>query len=90
MTPAEFHEACHDACMQCPQFTGYDDDQQFQGRSGAFGSIPKKGMYAVYQFWKDDALLMEHGYFEALSPEAKDIFERIEGVIKKAIKEAFQ
>lgn len=26
MTPKEFHEACHDACLECPQFSGYDDD----------------------------------------------------------------
>ena len=90
MTPKEFHEACHEACLQCPQFRGYDDDQQFRGRPGTFGSVPKKGMYAVYKFWKDDALLMEHGYYKALPSEAQEIFDNIEAVIEKAIKEHFQ
>lgn len=90
MTPKEFHEACHEACLQCPQFGGYDDDQQFHGRSGTFGSVPRKGMYAVYKFWKDDALLMDKGYIEALAPEAREIFDNIEAVIEKAIKEHFQ
>lgn len=90
MTPKEFHEACHNACLECPQFQGYDDDQQFQGGSTAFSKIPKKGMYAVYKFWKDDAILMDHGYYECLPPEAKEIFDNIEDVIKKATKEHFQ
>ena len=47
-------------------------------------------MYAVYTFWKDNAILMEHGYYKALPPEAQDIFDNIEAVIKKAIKEHFQ
>lgn len=90
MTPKELHEACHNACLECPQFLGYDDDQKFLGGSIAFSKIPKKGMYAVYTFWKDNAILMEHGYYKALPPEAQDIFDNIEAVIKKAIKEHFQ
>ena len=89
MTPHEFHEACHEAISQCPQFRGYDDDQMFLGGTVPFAKIPKKGMYAVYQFWKDEALLMEHGYYKALPEEAQDIFERIEKVIAAAIKKEF-
>jgi hypothetical protein len=90
MTPQEFHDACHYACLQCPQFPGYDDDQMFMGADTPFGDIPKKGMYAVYQFWKDDALLMERGYFNALPEEVKDIFNRIEKVIAAAIEKEFR
>ena len=89
MTPKEFHEACHGAICQCPQFRGYDDDQMFLSGSTPFAKIPKKGMYAVYQFWKDDALLMESGYYDALPEGAKDIFERIEKVIAAAIQKEF-
>lgn len=90
MTPAEFHEACHGACLECPQFQGYDDDQKFLGGSTAFSKIPKKGMLAVYKFWKDDAILFEHGYYKCLPPDALEIFDSIEAVIEKAIKEHFQ
>lgn len=90
MTPKELHEACHEACMQCPQFRGYDDDTIVDHRGTQFGDIPKRGMYAVYQFWKDDDLLWRGGYCEELPPEARRIFKEIEGVIKKAIQEHFQ
>ena len=52
MTPKEFHEACHDAICQCPQFRGYDDDTYFQD-FGEFGEIPRKGIVNVIKFWRD-------------------------------------
>ena len=61
----------------------------FLGGTVPFAKIPRKGLYAVYQFWKDEALLMEYGYYDALPEEAKDIFERIEKVIAAAIKKEF-
>ena len=90
MTPKELHDACHEACMECPQFSGYDDDQCFTGSTRAFGDIPKGGYQAVIAFWKDDQYLWEHGYYNALPQEVQDMFEGIEALYQKAIKEFFK
>ena len=88
MTPQELHEACHDACKQCPQFAGYDDDQTVG--SEVFGDIPKKGMYAVYKFWKEEPLLWDRGYAMALPQEAINLFHAADKAIEKALKEVFR
>lgn len=87
MTPKELHEECMEACLQCdPSYYNFDDDQNFRGH-GQFSKIPKKGHYAVIQFWREYGTpLWEHGYDEALSEEAKQIFAGIDKVIAKAIK----
>lgn len=89
MTPSEFHEACHEACMQCPQFRGYDDDT-LVGEWGAFGDIPKKGIVKVIKFWRDDRLLWDMGYSECLPEEIQDLFAKIDTLLDKAIKEALK
>jgi DUF971 family protein len=93
VTPKELHETCHEAAMQCPQFQGYDDDQNFllpDGRSVEFGDIPKKGYAAVIQFWKEEKHLFEFGYFECLPPDVQQMFDEIDAVIAKAIKDYFK
>ncbi len=87
MTPEEFHDACHEAILQCPQFRGYDDDTRFHG-FGEFGKIPKKGMLAVVKFWRDNEILWDSGYSEELPQECLELFEKIDSLLDKAIKEA--
>ena len=89
MSPTEFHEACHDACLECPQFRGYDDDTIFHG-FGEFGNIPKKGMMKVIKFWRDDRLLWEMGYSECLPTEVLEIFDRIDELLNEAIKQVME
>jgi hypothetical protein len=88
MTPQEFHEACHDAICECPQFRPYDDDQEIQGY-GEFGKIPKRGWVKLIKFWKDEPLLWESGYEEALPEEVQELFEKVDSLFEKAIKETF-
>ena len=89
MTPKEFHEACHNACLECPQFRGYDDDTHI-GEWGEFGKIPDKGMVYVIKFWKDNDLLWGSGYSEALPKEVQDLFEKIDTLLDAAIREAIR
>lgn len=84
MTPKELHNICHQAAMQCPQFRAYSSDQRIDGIK--FGSIPKKGYVAVINFWKDDLILWEYGYYEALPDEVQQLFEDIDKVMNKAVK----
>lgn len=87
MKPREFHEACHDACMECPQFRGYDDDTYFH-EFGEFGDIPRKGMRTVIKFWKDNEILWQSGYSSALPQEIQELFSRIDALLDEAIKKA--
>lgn len=89
MSPYELHEACHEACMECPQFDAYDDDTEFPG-FGEFGKVPKRGMMNVVKFWREyGTLLWESGYENALPDEAKMIFRDVDAVIDRALKEYF-
>ena len=93
MTPKELHEICHEAAMQCPQFRGYDDDQNFllsNGQKCEFGDIPRKGYAAVIQFWKVEGHLFDMGYHECLPPNVQQMFDEIDAVIAKAIKDYFK
>lgn len=87
MSPQEFHDACHEACCECPQFRPIDDDCYIDWGRTTFGDIPKKGMYAVYQYWKHDQTLWRSGYHECLPESARLIFKNIEKVIAKAVKD---
>lgn len=87
MTPKEFHEACHAAIQECPQFHGYDDDMYIDGW-GEFGNIPKKGWVAVIRFWKEEPLLWESGYDQALPEDVQELFDKVEKLLDAAIKEA--
>ena len=86
MTPQEFHETCHEACMECPQFQPYDDDQEILGW-GEFGSIPKRGWLRVIKFWKEDRLLWEMGYYKTLPDEVTELFDEIDKAFERAILE---
>lgn len=85
MTPKEFHEACHDACQACPQFRPYDDDQYITGY-GYFDKIPKKGWMVLIKFWKEESLLWDRGYSEALPEEVQEIFDSIDKLFEESIK----
>ena len=85
MTPKEFHEACHDACQECPQFRPYDDDQYIMGY-GYYGKIPKKGWVVLIKFWKEESLLWDKGYHEALPQEVQELFDCIDKLFEKSIK----
>lgn len=86
MTPKEFHKACHEAILQCPQFRGYDDDTRFDSY-GKFGKIHKKGWVTLLKFWREEDLLWDSGYYQALPLEAQRIFEGLEKAIEKAIED---
>jgi hypothetical protein len=80
------HEACHEAMLECPQFSGYDDDEYFSGY-GVFGNIPKSGIYKTIMFWREFGfLLWENGYEETLPEDVRDLFDNIDIVIDSAIK----
>jgi hypothetical protein len=81
------HDACHEAACQCPQFLGYEDDGYFPDY-GEFGDIPKKGLYRTVQFWREYGhLLWEYGYEDHLPDDVKEVFENIDSVIAKSVKE---
>ena len=89
MTPKEFHEACHEACYECPQFRGYDDDTKF-GEWGEFGKIPNKGMAHVIKFWRDNEILWGSGYSAALPEEIQDLFAKIDELLNAAVRKALK
>lgn len=91
MTPKEFHEACHEAILECPQCMGYEDDTWLgdMGFPCEFADLPKKGWNAVISFWKQDDTLWQAGYSECLPEEVLQAFEAIEELHKKAIKAYF-
>jgi hypothetical protein len=86
MTAQELHDACYEAMCECPQFRGWDDDEEFHGY-GEFDKIPRKGLYNTVQFWRECGhLLWESGYDQALPEEARELFDNIDRVIEQAIK----
>lgn len=89
MTPRDFHEACYDAICECPQFRGYDDDMYIAGW-GEFGEIPNKGWVKLIRFWKEEPLLWESGYEQALPEEVRDLFDKIDRLFDQAIKDALK
>jgi hypothetical protein len=84
ITAKYIHDACHEACMQCPQFREIDDDCYFPGW-GNFGDIPKKGIHKTILFWSNDELLWSKGYSAELPDDVKRIFKDIDKVIADAI-----
>ena len=89
MTPREFHDACHDAICECPQFDPYDDDQEILGW-GEFGNIPKKGWVKTIRFWKENDLLWDMGYSQCLPEEVQELFDKVDRLFEQAIKEALK
>lgn len=89
------HDACHQAAMNCPQFRGYDDDQQVlvNGRWVDFGDLPNKGLETVVRFWRSPEqsggdLLFRKGYAEGLPEDVAQIFERVDALLSQAISQA--
>ena len=41
----------------------------------------------VYNYWKDDRILWEMGYYKALPDNIQKMFDEIEVVIQKAVNE---
>lgn len=89
------HAACHEAAMQCPQFHGFDDDQQVLvgGRWVEFGDVPKKGLEAVIRFWRDTDsqggdLLFNGGYEAELPGDVAALFSRVDVLVGQAIEQA--
>ena len=85
MTPTEFHDACYAACYECPQFRGYDEDEDTE-----FVNLPKKGMFAVVKFWRTNEILWEHGYYQALPEECQELFDKIDELLDQAIRDALK
>lgn len=81
----EIHEACHSACMECPQFPGYDDDNLVDGI--VFGDVPKRGIVFTILFWRKERMLWEYGYSECLPPDILKIFDNAEEVMENALVE---
>lgn len=89
------NRACMDACDECPQHRGFDDDQSelHNGRYIDVATLHTKGIAAVIKYWRDPttiggALLWEHGYYQALDPEIQQLFEKVDTIVDNAIKEA--
>lgn len=53
MTAQELHDLCYAAMCECPQFSGWDDDQRFSGYGHTFGDTPKQGIYKTILFWRE-------------------------------------
>lgn len=83
MDATELHNECITACMECPQFQGFDDDSRelLRGRSVEVNALPSKGLAALLWYWSmtdsiGGELLWESGYASALSDEARDMLDQ--------------
>lgn len=89
------NEACMAACDECPQHRGFDDDQRELG-GGVYTNVAnlhKKGIAAVIKYWRDPqtiggGLLWDSGYSDCLDPAILEMFDNIDAIIDRAIKEA--
>ena len=87
MNAQELHDACHEACMECPQFMAYDDDTMISGWPQEFGDVPKKGLHNVIKFWRNHGeVLWDAGYENALPDEIRQIFKDIDLIESEAIR----
>jgi hypothetical protein len=90
---AYLHEACNEAAASCPQFDGYESDQQVMvsgGRFVVFGGVPKKGISAVVKFWRDPCtegsrILFELGYEAELPHDVAEVFRRYDELVAEAL-----
>ena len=93
MNAKKLHEICYEAYLECPQAREWEGDEEIPG-FGRFYHIPKKGILNVYNYWKDDRILWEMGYYKAemgyykaLPDNIQKMFDEIEVVIQKAVNE---
>ncbi len=86
MNAKKLHQICYEAYLECPQAREYYGDEEIHGW-GRFYDIPKKGILNVYNYWKDDRILWEMGYYQALPDKIQKMFDEIEVVIQKAVNE---
>lgn len=95
MIAQELNEACMAACDECPQHTGFGDDQLELG-GGKYvnvANLHNKGITAVVKYWRDPttcggSLLWEHGYYKALDTEYQELFDNIDNIVDAAITKA--
>jgi len=86
MNAQDLHDACHEACMECPQFMSYDDDTMISGWPHQFGDVPKYGLRNVIKFWRNHGdTLWNGGYDEALPSAVIQLFEAIDAIEQAAI-----
>ncbi len=100
MDAKEVHMACVAAVESCPQ-CDYDDDHNDVYCEDTddlyWGEKPlyQRGMIDVIQYWKDPKtigghLLWDMGYWHRLPEEVAELFDNIDRIIKKAIKDHFK
>lgn len=95
MNAKEINQACIEACERCPQFHGFDDDQDelVNGRIVNVTNLYKKGIVSVINYWRNrnsigGSLLYDKGYLEALPYEVIKLFDEVDLIIDTAIAKA--
>ena len=84
MTAKRLNEICIDAYLSCPQSDEVCDYIQ--------NDLPKEGLYAVIKYWSDPTTiggqtLINSGYYQALPRDVQELFNNIEIVVEKSIKQ---
>ena len=64
-----FSSDCEEACCECPQYSSWNPIDFDMGRN-------EVSPFDVFMFWRENKELFEYGYYEYLSPEAKQTFVR--------------
>lgn len=97
MSAKYLNEAFIDACEQCPNFQGFDDDQTeiVNGSYVNVAMLHKKGAAAVIRYWSDETtiggnLIHNSGYLEELPVEVVMLLDKIELIIDRAITDALR
>jgi len=97
MNAKELNEAFLEACGQCPQFRGFDDDQEemVDGRHINVASLHNKGSIAVLSYWRNaqtigGSVIHNAGYAACLPEEVVSLMERIDSIVNEAIKKALE
>lgn len=97
MNAEELNGAFIDACNQCPQFDGFDEDQQelVNGRYVNVAALHKKGAVAVLRYWfnRDTIggnLIHNMGYEAFLPTEVLSFLARVDAEIDAALSRALE
>lgn len=97
MNAKELHETFLAACDECPQFEGFDDDQEemVNGRSINVANLYRKGIVAVVNYWRDPntkggSIIHDSGYSEALPKEVVTFMNNIDKIVNDAIRKALE
>ncbi len=94
MNAKELNEIFMGACEQCPQCSGFDDQEELvDGQYVDVANLGQKGIVAVIKYWRNENTIGGHilhdmGYVESLPDEVLDLLDNIDKLIEKAIMDA--